>query len=61
MNLLLRVTYESDSHNGLTEVLEIFSSVVSGYTVPLKSEHKSFFVKVMVPLHKVKCLSNFNT
>ena len=60
MNLLLKVTYESDSHNGLTELLEILSSIVSGFSVPLKQEHKDFFGKVMVPLHKVKTLSNFN-
>jgi serine/threonine-protein phosphatase 2A regulatory subunit B' len=60
MNLLLKVTYESDSHNGLTEVLEIFSSIISGYTVPLKNEHREFFVRVIIPLHKVKTLSVFN-
>jgi serine/threonine-protein phosphatase 2A regulatory subunit B' len=62
MNLLLRVTYEQhENHNGLTELLEILSSVVSGFAQPLKPEHQDFFLKVMVPLHKVKQLSNFNT
>jgi len=61
MNLLLRVTYEYETHNGLTELLEILSSIVSGFTTPLKPEHQDFFMKVMVPLHKVKQLSTFNT
>lgn len=61
MNLLLKVTQEYETHNGLTELLEILSSIVSGFTVPLKNEHKDFFVKVLVPLHKVKQLSTFNT
>jgi serine/threonine-protein phosphatase 2A regulatory subunit B' len=61
MNLLLRVTYETDSHNGLTEVLEIFTSIVSGFNVPLKVDHREFFMRVMVPLYKVKTLSTFNT
>ncbi len=61
MNLLLKVTYEQENHNGLTELLEILSSVVSGFTIPLKNEHKDFFMKVLVPLHKVKTLSVFNT
>lgn len=61
MNLLLRVIYEADSHNGLTEILEIFSSIVSGYVVPLKHEHRDFFIRVMIPLHKVKNMSSFNT
>ena len=61
MNLLLKVTYEYENHNGLTELLEILSSIVSGFTTPLKPEHQEFFLRVMVPLHKVKQLSNFNT
>lgn len=39
MNLLLKVTYEHETHNGLTELLEILSSIVSGFNVPLKHEH----------------------
>lgn len=61
MNLLLKVTYEHENHNGLTELLEILSSIISGFNTPLKPEHQDFFLKVMVPLHKVKQLSNFNT
>ena len=61
MNCLLKVTYEYENHNGLTELLEILSSVISGFNSPLKAEHQDFFLKVMVPLHKVKTLSNFNT
>jgi serine/threonine-protein phosphatase 2A regulatory subunit B' len=61
MMLLLKVTYEYETHNGLTELLEILSSITSGFTTPLKPEHQDFFMKVMVPLHKVKQLSTFNT
>ncbi len=61
MNLILKVTYEYETHNGLTELLEILSSIISGFTAPLKVEHQEFFNKVIVPLHKVKNLSNFNT
>lgn len=59
-NLLLRITYESEDHNGLSELFEIFSSVVNGYVTPLKNEHKEFFKKALVPIHKVKSLSNFH-
>lgn len=61
MNLLLKVVYEHENHNGLTELLEILSSIISGFTAPLKLEHQEFFNKVMVPLHRVKTLSTFNT
>ena len=61
MNLILKVTYDHETHNGLTELLEILSSIISGFASPLKPEHQDFFNKVMVPLHRVKTLSTFNT
>jgi serine/threonine-protein phosphatase 2A regulatory subunit B' len=39
MNLLLLITYEKEEHNGLTELLEILSSVITGFATPLKPEH----------------------
>ena len=61
MNLLLLITYEKEEHNGLTELLEILSSVITGFATPLKQEHQDFARRVLVPLHKVRGLSNFNT
>ena len=42
MNMLLQITYEKEEHNGLTELLEILSSVISGFASPLKEEHRVF-------------------
>ena len=63
MNVLLKVvyTYNIETHNGLTELLEILSSITSGLTTPLKPEHATFFKKVLIPLHKVKTLATYNT
>lgn len=61
MHLLLCITCEAENHNGLTELLEILSSITSGLSVPLKPEHQDFFRRVLVPLHKVKTLQTFNT
>lgn len=55
-NLVLFITYEKEEHNGLTELLEILSSVINGYTVPLKEEHRVFAKKILIPLHKVRGL-----
>ena len=55
-NLVLYITYEKEEHNGLTELLEILSSVINGYTVPLKEEHRVFACKILIPLHKVRGL-----
>ena len=43
MNLLLRIVYDNDTHNGLTELLEILSSITSGLAQPLRPEHVEFF------------------
>ena len=56
MNLILLITYEKEEHNGLTELLEILSSVISGFNAPLKEEHQQFAIKVLIPLHKVRGL-----
>jgi serine/threonine-protein phosphatase 2A regulatory subunit B' len=61
MNLLLRITQDAETHNGLTELLEILGSITCGLAVPLKQEHQDFFKKVLLPLHKVKELTTFNT
>ena len=60
-NLILFITYEKEEHNGLTELLEILSSIIIGYATPLKEEHKVFAMKALIPLHKVRGLQNFNT
>ena len=36
MNLLLRITQEAETHNGLTELLEILGSITSGLAVPIR-------------------------
>lgn len=35
-------------------------SIINGFALPLKNEHKQFLVKVLIPLHKVKCLSLYH-
>lgn len=36
MNLLLRITQNAETHNGLTELLEILGSITSGLTTPMR-------------------------
>lgn len=38
----------------------LFCSIINGFALPLKTEHKQFLVKVLIPLHKVKCLSLYH-
>lgn len=46
-------------HNGVNEILEILGSVINGFATPLKPEHISFLVQVLIPLHRVMNLSSF--
>ncbi|XP_020097302.1 serine/threonine protein phosphatase 2A 57 kDa regulatory subunit B' iota isoform-like [Ananas comosus] len=53
-NIFYRFVFETERHNGIAELLEVFGSVISGFAQPLKEEHKIFLVKALIPLHKPK-------
>ncbi|UYV78783.1 PPP2R5B [Cordylochernes scorpioides] len=55
-----RFIYETEHLNGVGELLEILGSIINGFALPLKAEHKQFLVKVLLPLHKPKCLGLFH-
>lgn len=57
---LCRFIYETEHHNGVAELLEILGSIINGFALPLKEEHKVFLLKVLMPLHKVKSLSVYH-
>ncbi|CAL9768234.1 unnamed protein product [Musa acuminata subsp. burmannicoides] len=55
-NIFYRFVFETDRHNGIVEILEVFGSVISGFAQPLKEEHKLLLWRVLMPLHKPKTL-----
>ncbi|GER46919.1 serine/threonine protein phosphatase 2A 57 kDaregulatory subunit B' iota isoform [Striga asiatica] len=55
-NVFYRFVFENEKHNGIAELLEIFGSVITGFALPLKEEHKIFLLRALVPLHKPKSL-----
>jgi len=59
-HVFFKVIYESENHNGVGELLEILGSIINGFALPLKDEHKEFLIKALIPLHKVKSLGSFN-
>ncbi|XP_075261597.1 serine/threonine-protein phosphatase 2A 56 kDa regulatory subunit gamma isoform-like isoform X2 [Convolutriloba macropyga] len=59
-NTFYRFIYETERHNGVAELLEILGSIINGFFMPLKEEHKVFLLKVLLPLHKVKSLSVYH-
>jgi len=38
--------------HGIAEFLDIFSSIINGFSIPVKEEHKAFLRNVLLPLHK---------
>lgn len=59
-NIIYRFVYETEKHNGIAELLEIFGSIVSGFALPLKEEHKIFLWRALIPLHKPKSLAVYH-
>lgn len=55
-----KVIYECEIHNGVGELLEILGSIINGFALPLKEEHKDFLTRALIPLHKVKSLAAFH-
>lgn len=59
-NVFFKFIYETDRHNGIAELLEILGSIINGFALPLKEQHKQFLKRVLLPLHKVSYLSVFH-
>jgi len=55
------VTYTDTVDDGVGELLEIWGTVVSGFSVPLREEHLQFLNKILIPLHKNRCLKHYHT
>ncbi|KRY88809.1 Serine/threonine-protein phosphatase 2A 56 kDa regulatory subunit alpha isoform [Trichinella pseudospiralis] len=59
-HIFLRFIYETEQFNGVGELLEILGSIINGFALPLKAEHKVFLEKVLLPLHKPKCFNLYH-
>ncbi|ORX46128.1 protein phosphatase 2A regulatory B subunit [Hesseltinella vesiculosa] len=59
-HIFFQFIYETERHNGIAELLEILGSIINGFALPLKEEHKTFLSRVLIPLHKVKSLGVYH-
>jgi len=59
-NIFYTFVYENGEHNGVSELLEILGSIINGFALPLKDEHKNFLSKALIPLHKPKNINAFH-
>ncbi|KAF5839085.1 protein phosphatase 2A regulatory B subunit [Dunaliella salina] len=59
-NVFYRFIFETERHNGIAELLEILGSIINGFAMPLKEEHKLFLQRALMPLHKPKCVAMYH-
>ncbi|CAJ2668567.1 unnamed protein product [Trifolium pratense] len=59
-NIFYQFIFETEKHNGIAEMLEILGSIINGFALPLKEEHKLFLTRALIPLHKPKCVSMYH-
>jgi len=52
--------FETEQHNGIAEMLEILASIINGFAVPIKDEHRMMLIKALLPLHKTKAITTFH-
>jgi serine/threonine-protein phosphatase 2A regulatory subunit B' len=59
-NVFYRFIFETERHNGVAELLEILGSIINGFALPLKDEHKQFLARALMPLHKPACVGLYH-
>jgi serine/threonine-protein phosphatase 2A regulatory subunit B' len=59
-NVFFEFVFETEGHNGIAEMLEILASIINGFAVPIKDEHKIMLVKALIPLHKAKTIAAYH-
>lgn len=52
-NCLMEFVHESQQHSGITELLELYGSIINGFTLPLREDHITSLKRTLLPLLKV--------
>ncbi|KAG0477402.1 hypothetical protein HPP92_014243 [Vanilla planifolia] len=59
-NIFYRFIFETERHSGIGELLEILGSIINGFALPMKEEHKLFLIRALIPLHKPKAMAAYH-
>lgn len=59
-DLLYRLIHEDYRFNGLSEILDFLGNIISGFSVPIKDDHRLLFEKAILPLHKLQTSQLFH-
>ncbi|KAK2946319.1 putative Serine/threonine-protein phosphatase 2A 56 kDa regulatory subunit gamma [Blattamonas nauphoetae] len=55
-----RFVFDQIPFNGIAELLEILGSIIHGFGVPVKQEHRDFCKATLLPLHSAPKISTFH-
>jgi hypothetical protein len=47
-------------YNGVSEALDILAAIVAGFSTPLREEHRYYFRRVLLPMHKARGLARYH-
>ncbi|KAG6481325.1 hypothetical protein ZIOFF_057922 [Zingiber officinale] len=56
-NIFYQFIFETERHSDIVELLEILGSIINGFTLLMKEEHKLFLVRALIPLHQPKSIA----
>lgn len=59
-HMFFEFIYETERQNGIAEMLEILASIINGFAVPIKEDHRQMLVKALLPLHKCRSLAAYH-
>jgi hypothetical protein len=59
-NVFFETVLAGEAHRGVSELLEVLASVINGFAVPIKQEHKTMLTRVLLPLHKSRALAAYH-
>nr|GEZ49446.1 serine/threonine protein phosphatase 2A 57 kDa regulatory subunit B' beta isoform-like [Tanacetum cinerariifolium] len=59
-NIFYQFIYETERNSGIAELLEILGSIINGFALPMKEEHKLFLMRALIPLHKPKPIAMYH-
>lgn len=56
-----QVVYERAAHSGVSDMLSLVSPIISGYAIPLRSEHKTNYERSILKLYTASNYTEFMT
>lgn len=60
MNVLLKFIYEKEVYAGINELMEMVTSIVNGFALPIRTENLIFIERVLIPLHSCQTITYFH-